>query len=121
MEVFGRKFGKTYSEKSILFFKLFGKIDFQIHKNLKNRLVFKKNRFSFCRGGYTPYCKHVLMYEIVLRLVMPGFPYSCFIQVPVTNFPIMPSACNCSNSLSFIKYFCNADHKLVVLRHELSK
>ena len=31
---------ETYSEKSILFFKLFGKIDFQIHKNLKNRLVF---------------------------------------------------------------------------------
>ena len=31
---------ETYSEKSILFFKLFGKIDFQIHKTLKNRLVF---------------------------------------------------------------------------------
>ena len=37
-----QKFSKTYSEKSILFFKLFGKIDFQIHKNLKNRLVFLK-------------------------------------------------------------------------------
>ena len=35
-----RKFGKTYSEKSILFLKLFGKIDFQVHKNLKNRFVF---------------------------------------------------------------------------------
>ena len=30
--VFGRKCGKTYSEKSILFLKLFEKIDFQIHK-----------------------------------------------------------------------------------------
>ena len=28
--------------KSILFFKLFGKIDFQIHRNLKNRLQFLK-------------------------------------------------------------------------------
>ena len=64
------------------------------------------------------------MYEIVSRLVMPGFPYSCFIQGPVTNFPIMPSACNYSNSLSFVislKSFCNADRKLVVLRHEVSK
>ena len=31
---------ETYSEKSILFFKLFDFSDFQIHKNLKNRLVF---------------------------------------------------------------------------------
>ena len=67
------------------------------------------------------YCKHVLMYEIVSRLGMPGLPYSCYIQGPVTNFPIMLSACNCSNDLSFLKSFCNADCKLVVLRHEVSK
>ena len=61
------------------------------------------------------------MYEIVSRLVMPGFPYSCFIQGPVTNFPIIPSAFNCNNSLSFIKSFCNADREQVVLRHEVYK
>ena len=35
-----QEFGKTYSEKLILFFKLFRKIDFQVHKNLINQLVF---------------------------------------------------------------------------------
>ena len=37
-EIWQNLFGKIY----FFFFKLFGKIDFQIHKNLKNRLVFLK-------------------------------------------------------------------------------
>ena len=53
-----------YSEKSILFLKLFGKIDFQIHKNLKNRLVFLKysDKSIFIMQGrlYTLYVMHVI-------------------------------------------------------------
>ena len=33
---------ETYSEKSILFFNRFGKIDFQIHKNLKKSIIVLK-------------------------------------------------------------------------------
>ena len=47
----GIRQGKIYSEKSILFFKLFGKIDFQIHKNLKNRLMLVFGKIDFHYAG----------------------------------------------------------------------
>ena len=54
---------KTYSGKSILFLKVFGKTDFQISINLKNRLVFfnysKKKKQIFILQGrlHTLHCK----------------------------------------------------------------
>ena len=111
----GWKFPSRYSFNCISFTSLAHYNPYFAHFEVlfqKDVMAYQILSLTLALQLFYKFCKQVLMYNMQPRFLRCWL-YSCCILGSVTNFPIKPSACNCSKICSFFMSFCNAERKPV--------